>query len=132
MATTLHVHIPEPCHENWHAMTPKEQGRFCGACQKTVVDFSAMSDKELLDYISQSSQNMCGRFSSDQLNREITTTENKRRFSWAYIWNILLATFLFTEAKAQGKPVIKKPAVQQLDLQPRIGGIAWSKKCLSG
>ncbi|HEX6427417.1 MAG TPA: carboxypeptidase-like regulatory domain-containing protein [Niastella sp.] len=125
MAEAIQIHIPEPCHESWHNMTPKEQGRFCGSCQKIVVDFSAMTDKELLDYISNASQHVCGRFSHDQLNTDLKKTENKRRFSWAYVWNILLATFLFTEAKAQGKPVIKKkPAVQQLDLLPRMGTIA--------
>lgn len=125
MYKAIHIHIPEPCHENWHNMTPKEQGRFCGACQKTVVDFSAMTNKEILDYISNAGQNMCGRFAPNQLNKELTITENKRRFSWAYFWNILLATLLFTEAKAQGKPVIKKkPAVHQMDLLPRVGTIA--------
>ena len=125
MAEAIQIHIPEPCHENWHNMTPKDQGRFCGSCQKTVVDFSVMTDNELLDYISKSSQHVCGRFSNDQLNTDLKKTENKRRFSWAYCWNLLLATLLITEAKAQGKPVVKKkPAVQQMDLLPRMGAIA--------
>ena len=129
MSEAIQIRIPEPCHESWNNMTPKEQGRFCGSCQKTVVDFSVMTNKEILDYISQSSQNMCGRFAHDQLNKDIKATENKRRFSWAYVWNIILATLLFTEAKAQGKPVIKKkPPVQQLDLLPRMGAIAVVEK----
>jgi hypothetical protein len=103
-------------------MTPKEQGRFCGSCQKIVVDFSAMSDKELLNYISNASQHLCGRFAPDQLNKDLKATENKKRFSWAYVWNVLLATFLFTESYAQGEPVMKKkPNVQRPDLSPRIG-----------
>jgi len=39
----LQLSIPEPCHENWHQMTPTEQGRFCNACSKEVVDFSMMN-----------------------------------------------------------------------------------------
>jgi hypothetical protein len=136
MAEAIQIHIPEPCHESWHSMTVKEQGRFCGSCQKLVVDFSAMSDKELLNYISNASQNLCGRFAPDQLNKDIKATENKKRFSWAYFWNLLLATFLFTESYAQGKPTLKKPVtkskpvikktpvVQPEDLLPTMGAIA--------
>lgn len=32
----LQLSISEPCHENWHNMTPTEQGRFCNACAKEV------------------------------------------------------------------------------------------------
>jgi hypothetical protein len=137
MAEAIQIHIPEPCHESWQNMTPKEQGRFCGSCQKIVVDFSAMTDKELLDYISNASQNLCGRFAPDQLNKDIKATENKKRFSWAYVWNVLLATFLFTESYAQGQPMLKnkpvtknKPVIKKLplvlpeDLLPRMGTIA--------
>ena len=112
MPTAVQVHIPQPCHENWHNMTPNEQGRFCGACQKTVVDFSAMSDNELLEYIANvSGYAACGRFSNDQLNRDIKTAEHKSRFSWAYVWNVILATFLITEANAQACPPKKKRAM---------------------
>jgi hypothetical protein len=103
-------------------MTPKEQGRFCGSCQKIVVDFSVMTDKEILDYISTASRQVCGRFAGDQLNTDLQPTVIKKRFSWAYVWNILLATFLFTEANAQVKLVKKKkPEVQLPDLSPKVG-----------
>src|SRR5215211_4115802 len=109
MPTPLKLHIPEPCHENWQNMTQQEQGRFCGSCQKTVVDFSVMTDKEILGYFSKSSQHVCGRFTNDQLNKELQVTEKKKRFSLAYIWNIILASLLITEANAQVKPKPKKP-----------------------
>ena len=109
MATSLKLHIPEPCHENWQNMTQQEQGRFCGSCQKTVVDFSIMTDQEVLNYFNTASHNVCGRFSNDQLNKELTVTEKKKRFSLAYIWNVILATLLITEANAQVKPKPKKP-----------------------
>jgi hypothetical protein len=126
MPTSVQFHIPKPCHENWQNMTPAAQGRFCGSCQKTVIDFSAMSDKELLDHISNAAgQNTCGRFSNDQLNKEIIATENTRPFSRAYVWNVLLATFLVTESYAQGEPQIsKKPEVQLPDLSPKMAAFA--------
>jgi len=107
-------------------MTPDEQGRFCGSCQQIVVDYTAMSDKELLDHISKTAgQHACGRFTSHQLNREITITTQKRRFTWAYVWNFLLATFLVTKSYAQEQPVApQKPDVQLPTLSPTVGTFA--------
>ena len=71
MKQKIQLQIPEPCHENWNNMTNTQQGRFCMSCRKEVVDFSIMMDKEILDYISAASSNMCGRFGNDQLNRDL-------------------------------------------------------------
>ena len=124
MTTSLKLHIPEPCHENWQNMTSQEQGRFCGSCQKTVVDFSVMTDKEILDYFSKASEHICGRFSNDQLNKELTVAEKKKRFSLAYVWNVILATLLITEANAQVKPKPKKPVKIDVYEQRTMGIIA--------
>jgi hypothetical protein len=113
MPRSVQIHIPRPCHENWENMTHQEKGRFCGACQITVVDFSKMTDKEMLDHISNAGHTMCGRFSDNQLNREIPVQNNKRRFSWAYVWNLLLATVLFTESCTQ-EEVTGKIAVEDI------------------
>jgi hypothetical protein len=126
MLKSVHIQIPKPCHENWNNMAPEEQGWFCGSCKKIVVDFTVMSDKELLDYISNiAGQHTCGRFSNHQLNTDIKATENKKRFSWAYVWNVLLASLLATESYAQGEPQIKKkPEVHLPDVSPTVGTIA--------
>jgi hypothetical protein len=52
MGRNLQLRIKEPCHENWEKMEVGEGGRFCGACSKVVVDFSVMSDREILQYLS--------------------------------------------------------------------------------
>lgn len=120
MSKAISIHVPEPCHENWQHMTPKEKGRFCGSCQKTVVDFTTMSDKELLDYFTKAAgQTTCGRFTNDQLNRKIEPIINKRRFSVPYVWNVLLASALFFEScndTTTGEPkVLEKPVVQKVE-----------------
>jgi len=130
MPRSLRLNIPEPCHENWQQMTPQEQGRFCGSCQKTVVDFSMLSDQEVLNYFLKADHKVCGRFAEDQLNRELPITEKKKRFSWAYVWNVLLATFLLTEANAQVKPKAKakRPVTTSVKREEEIimGGITAS------
>ncbi|MFY7839164.1 MAG: hypothetical protein ACOVP7_02760, partial [Lacibacter sp.] len=50
MLPTFQINIAEPCHENWNKMSPVEQGRFCGSCQKNVIDFTTKSDEEIITF----------------------------------------------------------------------------------
>ncbi len=116
MAASIHLHIPEPCHENWQQMTPNEQGRHCLSCQKTVVDFTFMSDQEILDHISRATASVCGRMNKDQLNKVYTEKKDRPTFTFRYAWNMVVATFLLTgnSALAQSnKAGHKKEAVNQ-------------------
>jgi hypothetical protein len=63
--------VSEPCHENWDAMTAVAKGRHCASCQKTVVDFTTMTDSQIAGFFKQAPLNVCGRFYNNQLNREI-------------------------------------------------------------
>jgi hypothetical protein len=118
MSTPVHLNIEEPCHESWQLMTPNGQGRHCLSCQKTVVDFTLMSDQEILDHISRASSSVCGRFTSGQLNKTYAEKKVKPAFTFRYAWNVLVATFLLTDsaATAQSKKNTKKkePAEQQI------------------
>ena len=102
----LHLSIPDPCHENWHHMTPTQQGRYCNACAKEVVDFSMMNDTEVLNYFTTlTHEKVCGRALPAQLNRTITRPkEPKKRIFW--YWNYLVMFFMFfsktNAVKAQG------------------------------
>jgi len=65
----MKITIPNPCHENWDAMTPNEQGRFCGSCQKTVVDFTKFTTQDIQNYFAKHfGQKVCGRFNHQQLS----------------------------------------------------------------
>ena len=102
----LQLSIPQPCHENWHHMTPTQQGRFCNSCAKEVVDFSMMTDTEVLNYFTKlTSEKVCGRALPAQLNRIIARPkEPKKRLFW--YWNYVLMFFMFfsktSAVKAQG------------------------------
>lgn len=62
--------IQEPCHANWNEMQPGVQGRFCNSCEKSVVDFTAMSDFSIVNYLEDhKNEKVCGRFTQPQLNR---------------------------------------------------------------
>jgi hypothetical protein len=70
----LKITIPKPCHEDWEAMTPNQQGRHCTACAKTVTDFTVLSDEEVKQFfLHQKEERVCGRFKQEQLHRIIIT-----------------------------------------------------------
>jgi hypothetical protein len=105
MSGKFQLQIPEPCHESWEKMSPVEQGRFCNSCQKAVVDFTGMSDTQLIDYFKRpSAGSVCGRFNDDQLERDIRIPG--KRMPWLkYFLNFLIpALFISTKAKSQGAP----------------------------
>ena len=81
----LTVSIPNPCSENWNNMTPQEKGRFCDACQKCVVDFTALSDAAVLDYFNKNNGKICGRFHKRQLDRMLIINDKRfqKRFNIA-------------------------------------------------
>jgi hypothetical protein len=61
-------------------MTPVEKGKFCSSCQKTVIDFSMMSDREIAAFLKKPATSTCGRFKADQLERELLIP--KKRIPW--------------------------------------------------
>ncbi len=99
----MKINIPNPCHEDWTKMTPNEQGRFCGSCQKTVVDFTNFSAVDIQNYFTKHyGQKVCGRFKNQQLNAiaiqipraVIYQIPPSRRFALALL--IVFGTTLFS------------------------------------
>jgi hypothetical protein len=104
MQQSIRLGINNPCAESWDQMTPEKQGRFCGSCQKTVVDFTSMDDHELLQWFTRHQGSVCGRLRPDQLNRPVAAVKEKLHNRWRY-WHYLIAGLLFSaEASAQINP----------------------------
>jgi hypothetical protein len=77
----MNISINKPCHENWDAMTPNEQGAFCSVCTKNVIDFSKKTIGEIKDFFSKPKEGrVCGRFSNEQLT-ELSFDAFFERFS---------------------------------------------------
>lgn len=94
-------------------MTAVEQGRFCAACQKTVTDFTQMTDEEIILFL-QGNRNGCGRFLPGQLNRSLKPAGRQPYVRLPLYKKIaaglLLTTTLIDRSFAQQKKVL---AVQQ-------------------
>jgi hypothetical protein len=105
MSKKFQLQIPEPCHEDWDKMTPGDKGRFCDSCQKTVHDFTGMSDAQLIAFFKKpSTSSVCGRFYNDQLEKDFEIPP--KRIPWLrYFFQVAIPAFLISsKAKSQGEP----------------------------
>lgn len=106
-------------------MLPAEQGRFCQSCNKQVIDFTQMSDNEILQLLSKPSAGTCGRFTQNQLDKPLTTPPiiqplkpSLRLFLTAFV-----AVFLLVNEGTAQAPMIKgKVAVHSQPKTPRLIG----------
>lgn len=116
----LTLTIPEPCSENFNEMIPVKGGKFCGSCEKTIVDFRTMNDYQILKFYQQNKGKICGVFNNRQLNRAMPfPVEVKPSSNWKAI-AALAAGVLFsgglaaqTATTAIGKRIITEQAIQK-------------------
>src|SRR5689334_10499045 len=91
----MNVNIASPCHENWDSMTETNKGKFCASCQKTVVDFTNMSDREIIEYFSKSKGSVCGRLTDEQLSKDLVIPT--RPIPWVkYFFRITFPAFIMS------------------------------------
>lgn len=112
----MEISIKKPCHENWDAMTPNEQGAFCSKCVKTVVDFSNKSIEEIKEFfIGKQNEKVCGRFEKEQLTalsfdaffNEFKGFNFTRRFAVILYFTFGMWLFNASSALAQTQEPIK-------------------------
>jgi hypothetical protein len=107
-AKSIRYLIPTPCNESWNDMKPESKGRFCGSCEKTVVDFSRMSDFSIVNYLeNHKNEKVCGRFTKPQLDRVYQL--NQPVFAPAFdlravVLGLALTTFSAVHSFSQTEP----------------------------
>lgn len=118
------VQISTPCSEQWADMKLVEGSRFCGNCQKTVTDFTAMTDDEVMQVIVQHRGHACGRFRIEQLSRPLRTyspvSYTPQRF-----WGLLAAGLLgwhttqaqVTDQEVSNEKITVQPVANRLKHQ---------------
>lgn len=68
MATLPSISIPQPCAQPWANMSSTAAGRHCAACATEVVDFTRLSDAEILAFMArQGGRPVCALAHSAQL-----------------------------------------------------------------
>jgi TonB-dependent SusC/RagA subfamily outer membrane receptor len=110
----LFLHIEEPCTQNWDAMAYTENGRFCNRCKKEVIDFTNLSNNQIVQYFNtNTSEKICGRFKDTQLNNWIY--ESKLKSTNPALYKYFLSFILFTAGNNLQAQEIKKPALTIID-----------------
>lgn len=110
-AKSIQYSIPDPCDKSWNEMTPDANGRFCGSCEKSVVDFTNMSDFSIVNYFEKhKNEKVCGRFTKPQLERVYQL--NQPAFApvfdlRAVVLGLALTTFCAIHGFSQTEPPIK-------------------------
>ena len=113
---SVQLSIQQPCAENWNEMTPVDQGKFCQLCSKQVIDFTQLSDEQLLRVIENNGEKLCGRFKSNQLNRPIVPINYKQNnYSFPKIFSSLLVLTTLHVFKASGKQTNKSSLIHLSD-----------------
>jgi hypothetical protein len=122
MNRSFTITIPKPCSEKWAEMTPQKGGKFCVSCDKIVVDFSKMTDSELLDYFQNYQGGTCGNFNTLQIDRLIQPLQRPNRFlRFHKIAATVIGLFLSISGKTQSADSLKMKALTEMNpLSPKI------------
>jgi len=126
MTNSFRLSVSKPCNENWDSMVPDEVGRYCLTCNKSVIDFSLMTDKEIeLFFIQNNSKDVCGRFKRNQIERitiQLPGNILKRKMpTWQKYLIVLLICFginLFSvDVILGGKPALYAQTIDKIQKQ---------------
>lgn len=116
METKYKITIPEPCQEDWNAMTPNDKGRFCSSCAKTVIDFSVMLPDEIDSFFIQNyTKNICGRFKKTQLDNLVIQIPSYVLHSQTQYHKIFLLALFITMGTTLCSCSDKKGNKQKID-----------------
>jgi hypothetical protein len=58
--------VSNPCNKDWNKMTNHNNGKYCGSCNKTVIDFTSWEVEEIKMYLLTKNEHVCGHFKSLQ------------------------------------------------------------------
>ena len=134
MKKSIVLDIPEPCHEDWQQMTPQAQGRHCAKCQTTVVDFTQKTDEQIVKALTAQGP-LCGRFKTNQLQRELSITRKEKNsyLSWVASGLFAFLSFGTQEVLAQGNPrIVKYDTVQMPTVKGKKAVSLLNKKTITG
>lgn len=67
MKNAIRISVKETCSEKFENFKKTALGGFCDSCHTEVVDFTAMTDEQIVEHFDTRSGKTCGRFKKSQL-----------------------------------------------------------------
>lgn len=121
MKQKIIIQIPEPCQMRLEDMTEVKDGFHCAACQKTVIDFTLLSDSQIVDFFKQAAgKGVCGFFQEHQLNRALVVPEKSwlndkviKRAAAAILIFQSFAQQSFAQVRKQPHKTVQAPGKKQ-------------------
>jgi hypothetical protein len=132
MKQSFQLTIENPCHEQWESFIPTTTGGFCASCQKNVIDFSTMSESQLVAFFRDRlnpSQNLCGRFREDQLKKNYHIEE------WFPTWSVQNNQVQYeipvaVIAQKKYKQAIRLPLIQHMKVVRNMAAAILTLLCI--
>jgi hypothetical protein len=115
MSKTFKLKVAKPCHEDWQNMSPNAKGRHCQSCAKTVVDFSIMTDAEIVSFFKNKPQNVCGRFTDKQLEKHYSIATPSQSMNYARAAALAAGLFVASVGCEKIPSLSEKDSLIQVD-----------------
>jgi hypothetical protein len=124
--STIQLTIETPCDKKWDGMQPAEQGRFCNACEKNVIDFTGMNNKQVYNTILKNDANICGRFNNSQLQQPLPLEAERKQRWHHYFFSFLVPALLFSKQTMAQQKIGKVKATPPTVNTARMGLVAYA------
>ncbi|MBD8083705.1 hypothetical protein [Chryseobacterium caseinilyticum] len=117
------IKITNPCSEKLENMRDVSDGKFCGVCNKNVVDFSEFTSSEIQDFfVKNRVQQVCGNFTKnktefkpDQKNVQNKHLKRNTGFSKIAAGMALSASIISLYPAQAVKPIVKESVKNQAE-----------------
>lgn len=108
-------------------MTRTNDGRYCSSCQKTVTDFTAMNNQQIIEYLS-SAKDICGRISVQQFN-SVNYQLQQDNLPKASLWKrmMLAVTMLASVQYVKGQAAPIRQDTTQSGVRVTVGEVVIAK-----
>lgn len=118
MKGKLDLSIPIPCTEKWGNFSKTRKGGYCSSCRKEVIDFTILSDAEVIVFFKERREPICGRLRTDQMKSYRLSSSSKSLHPF-YTYFISLILLLFakpvsSQQKAKTPTEQRQPEEKQL------------------
>lgn len=110
MVKVKYNHLGKICSQKYEDLQSNGKNKFCNHCQSQVIDFTQLSDNELISYF-KTHQNVCGNFEIEQIAKPISF-QYKSFKSIALFIISSISTALYS--KGLNTSSITKPKTEQL------------------
>ena len=99
--------VENSCTESWENMQTTENGKFCGICQKNVVDFSIMNDAQIIEFFQNyEGGKLCKKIKKSQQNKQFLVNKKvilKRKINFWKIAALTAGIFIAATSQSQGQ-----------------------------